>query len=146
MSVKSALYDEDFYAWSNQQAALLRSGQSGLADLERIAEEIESMGKTELRELTSRLKVLLLHLLKWQYQPKGRSSSWQASIRVQRYDIRVHMKANPSLKAKVAEAITDAYYTAVIEAGEETNLPETTFPDSCPYAFDQIMDEAFWPK
>ena len=144
--MKSALYERDFYAWSNQQATLLRAGQLGQADLEHIAEEIESMGKTELRELTSRLKVLLLHLLKWQYQPKGRSSSWQASIRVQRYDIRVHMKANPSLKAKVAEAIADAYYTAVIEAGEETKLPETTFPANCPYDFDQIMDETFWPQ
>ena len=145
MSVKSALYDQDFYAWSNQQAALLRAGQSGLADLERIAEEIESMGKTELRELTSRLKILILHLLKWQFQPKGRGSSWQASVRVQRYDIRVHMRANPSLKAKLSEAIGDAYYTAMIEAGEETRLPETTFPANCPYTFDQIMDESFWP-
>ncbi|HEY3718618.1 MAG TPA: DUF29 domain-containing protein [Roseiarcus sp.] len=79
-------YDSDFYAWANEQAALLRAGRLGQADIEHIAQEIESMGRTEKRELVSRLRVLLVHLLKWRFQPTGRGSSWKASIRVQRLD------------------------------------------------------------
>ena len=145
MSVKSALYDSDFYAWSNQQAALLRAGELGNADLENIAEEIESMGRSEKRELASRLKVLLLHLLKWQFQPGRRGPSWQASIQVQRHDIAIHMRDNPSLKAKVQETIADAYYTAAIEAGVETGLLRSAFPAACPYSFGQMTDDVFWP-
>ena len=146
MSVKSALYDSDFYAWSNQQAAFLRAGKPEKADLENIAEEIESMGRSEKRELTSRLKVLLLHLLKWQFQPGRRGPGWQASIQVQRHDIAIHLRDNPSLKSKVQESIADVYYTAAIEAGVETGLLRAAFPAICPYSFGQMTNNAFWPE
>jgi hypothetical protein len=138
-------YDNDFYAWANEQAALLRTGRLAQADIEHIAQEIESMGRTEKRELVSRLRVLLLHLLKWRFQPAGLGSSWEASVRVQRLDLAEHMKDNPSLKAIVSEAIATAYEGAVIEAAVETKLPETVFPSTCPWAFDQLMDARFWP-
>jgi hypothetical protein len=140
-----SLYDQDFYAWANEQAALLRAGKLSAADIEHIAEEIESMGKTEKRELVSRLSVLLLHLLKWQFQPMLRGTSWAATIRIQRRDLARHMLDNPSLKAKVAEAIKDAYGNAVIGAGAETGLSEATFPAECHWSFDQIMTDDFWP-
>jgi hypothetical protein len=136
-------YDNDFYAWANEQAALLRAGRLGLADIEHIAQEIESIGRTEKRELVSRLRVLLLHLLKWKFQPAGRGSSWEAPVRVQRLDLAEHMKDNPSLKAIVSEAIVTAYEGAVIEAAAE--LSESVFPSICPWAFDQLMDARFWP-
>ena len=79
---KTPLYDRDFYAWANEQASLLRKGDLSHADIEHIAEEIESMGKTEKRELISRLTVLLLHLLKWRFQPTLRGKSWRLSIEV----------------------------------------------------------------
>lgn len=139
------LYETDFYAWANEQAALLRAGKLAAADIEHIAEEIESMGRTEKRELANRLVVLLLHLLKWQFQPVRRGSSWEATIRVQRRDLDVHLKDNPSLNAKVGEVIEQAYGNALIQAADETGLPETTFPAECPWSFDQIMDAGFWP-
>ena len=80
MPAKSSLYDRDFYAWSIEQAALLRQGRVAEADLENIAEEIESMGKAEKREFVGCLTVLILHLLKWRYQPSGRGNSWKPSI------------------------------------------------------------------
>ena len=80
MPAKPSHRDQDFYAWSLEQAALLRQGRTAEADLDLIAEEIESMGKTEKRELVSRLTVLILHLLKWRFQPKGRGKSWRLSI------------------------------------------------------------------
>lgn len=103
------------------------------------------MGRTEKRELVSRLSVLALHLLKFQYQPGRRSISWQATIRVQRRDLAAHMADNPSLKAVVSAAIKQAYGNAVIEAGAETGLLESTFPAHCPWTFDEMLDAAFWP-
>jgi len=139
-------YDNDFYAWANKQAALLRAGRLGQADIEHIAQEIESMGRTEKRELVSRLRVLLLHLLKWRFQPIGRGSSWEASIRVQRLDLAEHMKDNPSLQTILPQAIATAFEGAVIEAADETGLPESVFPTVCPWTFEQSMDARFWPE
>src|ERR1700734_1190211 len=134
MAGKSTLYDTDFYAWSNQQAALLRAGELNRADLEHIAEEIESIGRAEKRELVSRLTVLLLPLLRWQCQPGGRGSSWQASIRVQRNRLTDHLDDNPSLKPLIPDAIGKAYRDAIVEASVETKLSETIFAPACPWS------------
>ncbi len=139
-------YDRDFYAWANEQAALLRAGKLAQAELEHIAEEIESMGRTEKRELVSRLTVLLLHLLKWRFQPEFRSRSWRLSVQEQRLQVASHLADNPSLKAQQATAIADAYRLAVIGAQRETGLDAETFPAGCPWSFDQLMDDEFWPE
>ncbi|HRJ61904.1 MAG TPA: DUF29 domain-containing protein [Azospirillaceae bacterium] len=138
-------YEADFFAWANEQAALLRAGKLSAADIEHIAEEIEDMGRAEQRELENRLKQLLLHLLKWRFQPERRGSSWQASIRIQRVEIAKHVKKNPSLKADIAETMSDAYEVAQIAAAGETGLLETVFPAECPWSYEQIMDAGFWP-
>lgn len=142
---EGSLYDRDFYAWANEQAALLRAGKLTQADIEHIAEEIESMGRTEKRELVSRLTVLLTHLLKWQWQPGRRGASWEVTIVNQRLDITSHLEDNPSLKSRLAEAIKDAYRKARGEAYAETGLPITTFPPECPWSFEDMMNPAFWP-
>jgi hypothetical protein len=144
--MSESLYDQDFYAWANEQAALLRSGNLSAADIGNIAEEIESMGRSEKRELVNRLTVLLLHLLKWQFQPSHRGVSWEATIEVQRRDLTDHLKDNPSLKSSLPEITGRAYGNARIEAAAETRLGRKTFPESCPWSFDQIMDEEFWPE
>jgi hypothetical protein len=145
MPLSASLYERDFYAWANQQAALLRAGNLSSADIEHIAEEIESMGKTEKRELVNRLAVLLLHLLKWQFQPERRGASWEATITVQRRDIASHLEDNPSLKSKLSEAILYSYKNAAILAAGETILPKETFPATCPWPFESFIDEDFWP-
>jgi hypothetical protein len=142
----ASLYEQDFYAWANEQAALLRAGQLAAADIEHIAEEIESMGKTEKRELVSRLVILLLHLLKWRFQPLLQGPSWRATIRIQRREINEHLADNPSLKTKLGPAIEAAYDRAIIQASAETGLPESTFPPACAWTFDQIIAEDFWPE
>jgi len=141
----SELYERDFYAWANEQAALLRAGRLEEADVAHIAEEIESMGRSEKRELVNRLVILLLHLLKWAHQPSLRGNSWRLSIKEQRLRLAAHLDDNPSLKSRLDEAIATAYRIALIEAERETGLPETAFPASCPYTFAQIMDPEFWP-
>ena len=145
MPTKSAFYDSDFFAWSREQADLLRSGKLSEADIEHIAEEIESMGRTEKRELVSRLAVLLTHLLKWRFQPEKRSASWEASIRVQRNRLADHLDDNPSLKPLLPQALTAAYRDASLEAVVETGLPGATFPAACPWTVAQVLDGGFWP-
>lgn len=137
----SNLYETDFYAWANEQAALLRAGKLSAADIAHIAEEIESMGRSEKRELVSRLTVLMLHMLKWEFQPERRGSSWESTIRVQRLLLVDHLDDNPSLKAQMADAIQRAYRLALAEAVSETGLPMKTFPPTCPWSFEEMMGE-----
>lgn len=139
--MSATLYDQDFYAWANEQAALLRAGNLAAVDIALIAEEIESLGRTEKRELISRLAVLLTHLLKWQHQPERRGKSWLSTIKVQRRDL----VDNPSLKSQVTDALINAYGNAIITAAGELDTDEETFPASCPWSFGQIMDDSFWP-
>jgi len=143
--MSNSLYERDFYAWANEQAALLRTGRLAEADLENIAEEIESMGRSEKRELVNRLAVLLLHLLKWRYQPAFRSTSWRLTIKQQRYRLADHLADNPSLKSKLSDAMRDAYRLARVDAERETGMAEQTFPPSCPFTFDQAINDDFWP-
>jgi hypothetical protein len=125
-------YDQDFYAWANQQAALLRSGRLTEADIDNIAEEIESMGRSERHELVNRLTVLLMHLLKWRYQPVYRGTSWRLTVEEQRNRLDDHLAENPSLKDALASAIVSAYRNAVLAAARETGLDTDTFPAVCP--------------
>jgi hypothetical protein len=145
MTSRRSLHDSDFYAWSLEQAALLRAGRVGEADLDAIAEEIESMGKTEKRELVSRLTVLLLHLLKWQRQPSHRSNSWRLSITNARNEVTYHLEDDPSLKAVLDSAMEQAYRSARLKAAIETALDEDQFPARCPWSFAEVIDEGFWP-
>jgi hypothetical protein len=140
-----SLYERDFYAWSLEQARLLRAGLVTQLDLENIAEEIESLGKSEKKELASRLTVLLTHLLKWQLQTGHRSGSWEATIRVQRRDAAEHLRENPSLKSQIPRIFANAYQSAASQALIETGLPATTFPPASPWTFNQAIDPDFWP-
>ena len=88
-------YETDIVAWANEQAQLVRSGQFELLDLEHIAEEIEDVGKSEQRELASRMVLLIAHLLKWQFQAGRQGTSWQITIRNQRRAILLHLKQVP---------------------------------------------------
>lgn len=138
-------YESDFHAWTHEQARLIRQGRWPEADAAHLAEEIESLGKTIQQQLESRLSVLLLHLLKWQFQPGLRGNSWRLTIKEQRRRIARLIRQNPSLKHKFAETLADAYGDALIGAERETGLPETTFPSICPWTYNEMTDDGFWP-
>ncbi len=133
----SDLYDRDFYAWTAEQVDLLRAGKLSGADIAHIAEEIESMGRSEKRELVSRLTILLQRLLKWRFQLDRRSTSWRLSIANTRDQLAEHLADNPSLEAKVPGAMISAYRYARPYAAIETGFPEDSFPIDCPWTFDQ---------
>ncbi len=139
------LYDMDFYAWTQQQAALLRDEEFAELDRQNLIEEIEAMGRSEKRELASRLQVLIMHLLKWQYQAALRSRSWQSTIRIQRRDLARLLADNPSLRSTVSTVIVQIYPDAVADMREETGLLAPDLPQTCPYPPTDVLDLGFWP-
>jgi hypothetical protein len=139
-------YDQDFYAWTVEQTRLLRAGELSAIDAANISEEIESMGRSDRRELQSRLIVLLAHLLKWQKQPDVRSKSWSSTIRTQRRQIETLLRDSPSLRPFVANVLGRAYNETREDAAEETGLPETEFPAECPFTLDDILARSFLPE
>jgi len=138
-------YEQDFYSWLCHNISLLREGRLSEADVENIAEELDGMSKSQQRELISRLKILFAHLLKWQFQPDRRSNSWKGTIVEQRSQIRQLLKISPSLKNRIDEKIVDAYTDAVEYASLETGIPQSDFPQTCPYFFEQAVDKNFYP-
>ena len=139
------LHDKDFHAWAIQQANLLKAGKLNEIDLDNLIEEIESMGASERNQLQNRLKVLIGHLLKWQFQPSFRTRSWNATIKEQRLSVIGLVEDNPSLKSILAERIAKAYPQGVYLAVKETNLDEKVFPSICPYSMEQLFDMGFFP-
>ena len=146
MPRNAAAYDEDFFAWTQEQARLLRAGEFSQLDIENVAEELESMGRSDRREIESRLEVLLMHLLKWQLQVGHRSPGWVRTIREQRRRIAKVLRDSPSLRPAVPQLIPEAYTEALDKAAQETGLPETMFPSACPFTLEQILDEDFLPE
>ena len=139
-------YEEDLYAWSLQQAALLRARRADSLDWDHLAEEIEWMVGRDRRELKNRLRIILLHLLKWQGQPARRGASWRKTLRTQRGHIKDLLQESPSLRRLAPELIREAYPDAVKDAVDETGLPAERFPSSCPYAPDDVLNEDHLPK
>lgn len=140
-------YDKDVHAWAFEQAGLLRAGRFDLLDIEHIAGEIEDVGKSEQRELASRLVLLLAHLLKWQFQTERRGASWQKNIKAQRKSIAYALEDSLSLKPKLQEArwLSQVWAQAVSQAVNETGLD--CFPEECPWqVMDEVLNEQWWPE
>ena len=141
-----AMLDADFYAWTQNTAAALRTGNYSQVDMLAVAEELENMGASERRALINRLAVLLTHLLKWQFQPGIRSRSWELTLIEQRREIQDLLEDNPSLRPQLTQRLSKAYGKALLKAEKETQLPAQTFPASCPYAMDDILREDYYPE
>lgn len=140
----TATYETDFYLWTQQQAELLRKGALAALDIENLIEEIESMGKSDRRSIRSHLANIILHLLKWRYQPDRRSNSWEDSVENGREEVAWIIKDSPSFKPQISALIDEVYASARRKAGRETGLPLTTFPDECPFTVEQITGDD-WP-
>jgi hypothetical protein len=140
------LYEDDVIAWSEQQAALLRSGRWDLLDIDNIAEEIGDVGKSEKRELQSRHAVLVTHLLKWKYQPGRRGHSWQNTIKVQRVAIAEDLARHPHLKPLLSNPqwLSQIYRRGKLEAEMQTHLQD--LPEEMPWDAEQLLSQDFFPE
>ena len=143
------LYDQDFYLWTQREAGLLRSGDAKEADLAHIAEELEDLGRRDRHGMESRVRVLLMHLLKWMHQPERREgSTWLSTIISQRRELELLLRDSPSLRHLLECDTTlyeEAYRKARKDASRETTLPLSNFRECRPFTVDQILDEDFLP-
>jgi hypothetical protein len=142
----AASKERDLYSWAVRQASLLREGRLAEIDAAAIAEEIDDVGEEQYLRLESALRVLTAHLLKWDYQPDVRSRSSAITIREQRRRVSRQLRKNPGLKARLDEALRDAYEDARDEAAKETGLPTRTFPIENAFTFADLMERPIhWP-
>ena len=142
----TSLYEQDFYAWTKQQADILKSDDVRMLDVHYLIEELENMGAREKRELVHRLTLLLGHLLKWVYQPERRGNSWIATIEEQRLEVSDLIQDNPSLKYQLEQQFEKAYTKAILFAVKETNLSKSTFPNESPFTLKQTLNRDYLPE
>ncbi len=143
---QKSLYETDFVRWVETTVEQLLAQDYACVDWANLIEEIEDMSRRERKSLKSNLVVILLHLLKWQFQPECRSGSWRGSIREHRRRINDDLKDSPSLTPYFREVFAECYANARAQAVDETGLPSETFPLDCPYTPDQSLDSEFLPE
>ena len=134
------LYDRDFYLWVESTVQQLRQKQLDKIDWENLIEEIESLGKSEKNALKSNLRILLMHLLKWQYQPNKRSNSWSYTITEHNIRINQAFQDSPSLKRYFTEIFEDCYQDARKLVAKETGLNIQIFPLDCPFSQEDVLN------
>lgn len=139
------LYDQDFAQWIDQTVQLLKEGKLNELDIENLIEEVESLGRSDKRALSSNLIIVMLHLLKWQYQSEKRSGSWKSSILEHRDRIERLLKDSPSLKPYLETEVNPCYTRARLRASAETGLDINEFPMDCPYGLEELLSDQFLP-
>jgi len=139
-------YEDDDYLWLYEQIELLRQRRFSELDIPNLIEELDSMGREQRRALESSYRLLLAHLLKWQFQRQMRTASWEITIDRERDHIRAREKDSPSLEANAKDIVNGIYRRAVKEAATETGLPKSAFPAECPWTLEQLRDEDFLPE
>ncbi|BAY79851.1 hypothetical protein NIES25_63390 (plasmid) [Nostoc linckia NIES-25] len=137
------LYDKDFYLWTQTVVQQLKEEKFNEVDIPNLVEEIESMGRSEKRELKSRLIVLLMHLIKWQYQPEKRSESWRSTITEQRICIEGLLEDSPSLQPFIAEVFEDCYQKSRLKASDETGIKLNFFPQESPFTLEETLKNIY---
>jgi Domain of unknown function DUF29 len=142
----SEKYLVDFSLWINQTAQLLRERRWHEIDVPHLIEEVEDLGKSERRGIASQLTRLLLHLLKWHYQPQRRSDSWLDSITDARTQIELAIEDSPSLRSYPGEQLKESYQRARRQAAKQTSLEISMFPDECPYPLELVLAEDWLPE
>jgi len=140
------LYEQDLFAWTQQQVNLLTHQRWHELDVENLIDELEGMARRDRREMINWLIILIAHLLKWEFQPDHQSGSWRGSIQEQRLQLNGLLEDSPSLHQQFIESLEKAYPQAVKLASKETELPTTKFPNECPYELAQLLDEDFLPS
>ena len=139
-------HDKDLYGWAVHTAQLLKDKKMNEVDFDGIIEELEEMGISNKHALKNRLAQLIFHLLKWQFQSHLRCRSWEGSIEEQRIRLNDLLEENPSLKPMIGESIEKSYKLSLSLVRKETPLDLKSLPTECPYTYDQIMDDQFYPQ
>ncbi len=136
----SLLYERDETAWLEAMAALVAEGRLAEIDRRNLSEYLSDMAKRDRREVTSRLGVLIAHLLKWRHQPGRRSGSWRETVEVQRQEL-AELLESGTLQNHASEVLGKTYANGVRQAVAETGLAEAVFPSACPFTLEEVLAE-----
>ena len=139
-------YEQDFYVWLMEQATHIRAKEWEALDIDNLAEELEALGREQRHAIRSHLRILLIHLLKWACQPERRSESWRHSIGNARAEIEGRLEMSPSLRRELPDLLAWAYPRARRATADESGIPPTRFPETCPWSTEQVQDEDFLPE
>ena len=139
------LYESDETAWLDTMAELIHAGRLADLDYPHLAEYLEDMARRDRREVASRLKVLLTHILKWIYQQQKRSASWQVTVLDQQDELDDLLESGV-LRAHAEQSLSATYQKAVKRASVETKIPFRTFPVECPWTLDQLLSAKLLDK
>lgn len=142
----NALYEQDFFAWTQEQARLLSERRFDDLDLENLIDEVQSVGSSEKREIRNRCKVLVAHLLKWKFQPGHRGPSWRRTISEQRDQLADIVSTSPSLRGYLSSSVARSYGGATLDASSETGIAIGVFPRECSFTLEQALDPDFYPE
>lgn len=134
----ASLFDRDETAWLEAIAELIRQDRLDEIDYPNLAEYLSDMARRDRREVTSRLSLLIGHLLKWEHQPDRRSGSWRSTVEVQRQELSELLESG-ILRGHATENLAKAYAYGVRQAAAETGLPESSFATECPYSLDEVL-------
>lgn len=145
-TLTSSLHDQDFNLWVESTIELLQQKRFDQLDIENLISEIESMGKNDRKSVKSNLRILLMHLLKWQYQPDKRTNSWRTTIKEHRNRLEDDFADSPSLKNYFLEVFDECYQKARDLASSETGLSISVFPVECPFPSDLVLESDFLPE
>lgn len=144
MDASSILYDDDFYLWTQQQAAFLQAGKLDELDVPHLAEEIAGLGQQDRRELRQRLEALLVQLLTWWAQPEEHCARWRSAIAMQRDALTLLLQDSPSLQTQLGAFLHTAYPQVRVQVMEDLRL--LTLPEACPWSTAQVVDAHFYPE
>ena len=144
-SKTSNLYELDYVEWLESTSKHLKNREFESLDIENLIEEIETLSRSERREIESRLRILLMHLLKYKYQSTKRTNSWKYTIREPRLRIIKSFKDSPSLKNHFQTIFTETYNDARALASDETGLDIAAFPQDCPFDIEHILETEWLP-
>jgi Domain of unknown function DUF29 len=139
------LYETDYLQWIETTVRNIQRQEYEAVDWGNLIEEMEDMGRRERQSLESNLIVLVIHLLKWQFQPQQRSGSWESSILEHRRRVKKALQDSPSLKPYLESIEAECYGEAVKQAKAETGLRLEAFPVNCPYGLAEILQDDFLP-
>ena len=132
------LYERDYSQWAEAMADLLASGNLTELDIENLVEEVRDLSKRERDSLLSSLRLIIHHLLKWDYQPQLRSRSWLVTVQRERSNVADYLADSPSLKKYMTdEYLGKIYKKAKLDAIAETGLD---MPDVCPYTVGDVVN------
>ena len=145
-NITQTLYEQDYYQWLTTTAQKLRQGKLAELDLANLIEEIEDMGRSERKAVRSNLRILLMHLLKYKYQPAKRTNSWLFTTVEHRKRLKELFKDSPSLKRYFSEVFDECYQDAIDLAAAETGLPLNTFPNPSPFTPQETLNSDYLPK